>query len=93
MEPQTQPRGYRISLRPAAEQFLRKLRDAQLGRRIEAAISQLAAQPRPPGAVILSGHEQIWRIRVGQYRILYQIDDANRLIRVAEIGHRREIYR
>ncbi len=60
---------------------------------MEESISQLSFQPRPPGAKILSGGEQIWRIRVGQYRILYQIDDARRLIRVAEIGHRREIYR
>jgi len=93
MEPQTQPPGYRITLRPAAELFLRKLRDANLGRRIDEAITDLGAQPRPPGAKMLSGHEQIWRIRVGHYRILYQIDDSSRLIRIAQIGHRREIYR
>jgi len=80
-------------LRPAATRFLEKLRDAKLGKRLEDALDRLAVQPRPPLAKLLSQKEDIWRIRVGDYRILYQIDDAERWLRIAEIGHRREVYR
>jgi mRNA interferase RelE/StbE len=94
MEAQSRPlTGYRIVLRPTAERFFKKLRDEALGLRLETAITQLSTQPRPPGAKLLSGADRIWRIRIGHYRILYPIDDVERLIRVAEIGHRREIYR
>ena len=56
------------------------------------AISGLADQPRPPGAKKLSGREG-WRIRVGSYRVVYEISDPAHLITVMHIGHRRDVYR
>jgi mRNA interferase RelE/StbE len=62
-------------------------------RRLDPAILALAQNPRPAGCVKLSGEESIWRIRVGDYRIVYQIRDDASLVLVVKVGHRREIYR
>jgi len=60
--------------------------------RIAVAIGGLADEPRPSGVKKLSGRNA-WRIRVGDYRVLYEIHDDRLLILVVDIGHRREIYR
>ncbi len=60
--------------------------------RIEVAIDALSTEPRPRGAVKLAGRDD-FRIRVGEYRIVYAVDDAERLVLVARIAHRREVYR
>ena len=60
--------------------------------RISDAIRRLAEEPRPHGVKKLSGRDA-WRIRVGDYRILYEIHDERLLILVIDVGHRREIYR
>ena len=60
--------------------------------RIEEAIDDLARQPRPPGAKKLAGIDG-YRIRQGNYRILFTIDDKRREVRIYRIGHRREVYR
>jgi mRNA interferase RelE/StbE len=60
--------------------------------RVRDAIRALAEGPRPPGSKKLAGRAG-WRIRVGPYRIIYEIDDAGRLITVMHIGHRRDVYR
>ena len=60
--------------------------------RISAAIRRLAGEPRPHGVKKLSGRDA-WRIRVGDFRVLYEIHDDRLLILVVDIGHRREIYR
>ena len=64
-----------------------------VARRTTLAMDGLATQPRPPGARKLQGSRDQWRIRVGDYRILYEINDRAREVRVFAIGHRREIYR
>ena len=62
--------------------------------RIDAAIAGLAGTQRPTGAKMLQGKlKPGWRLRVGDYRILYRIDDTAGDVRVFEIGHRREVYR
>lgn len=66
--------------------------DKAARRRILAAIEALAGNPRPAGCKKLAGQES-WRIRVGDYRIVYEIHDRVLLILVVDIGHRREIYR
>jgi len=53
----------------------------------------LGENPRPPGCVKLAGPDALYRIRIGDYRIVYQIRDAELLVVVVAIGHRREIYR
>jgi mRNA interferase RelE/StbE len=60
--------------------------------RIRAAIDSLATEPRPIGAVKLAGRDD-FRIRVGDYRVVYAINDRDRLVLVARIAHRREVYR
>jgi mRNA interferase RelE/StbE len=60
--------------------------------RVQKAIDDLAIEPRPPGAAKLAGRED-YRVRVGDYRIVYAVDDEQRLVLVARIAHRREVYR
>ncbi len=52
----------------------------------------LETDPRPPGASKLAGHENRWRVRAGDYRVLYEIQDDVLLVLVVRIGHRRDVY-
>jgi len=61
-------------------------------RRIVARIQKLSADPRPPGVEKLSGAEQ-YRIRQGDYRVLYEIDDGRKMVTIVRIAHRRDVYR
>ncbi|HEY5877572.1 MAG TPA: type II toxin-antitoxin system RelE/ParE family toxin [Nakamurella sp.] len=83
---------YRIGFTPAAVRQLRKL-DPQTRRRLQAAVELLAMQPRPPGAKKLVGGDGEWRVRTGDYRIVYQVRDDVLLVLVIAIGHRSSIYR
>lgn len=60
---------------------------------IEKRILALGEDPRPPGCKKLKGNDRTWRIRSGNYRVLYQIDDSAKIVTVIGIGHRKEIYR
>jgi mRNA interferase RelE/StbE len=82
---------YRATLSPMAARQLRKL-DAPARRRIQAALELLAEQPRPPSATRLVGGAGEWRVRTGDYRIVYEIEDDHLLILVLRLGHRREVY-
>lgn len=83
---------YRVLLERAAEKDLRKL-SPDIHDRIITAIRGLAANPRPPGCRKLVGSKNDWRIRVGDYRVLYEIADAIRVVRVNRVRHRRDVYR
>lgn len=83
---------YRIELAPAAARDLRKL-DPQARRRIQAVIELLADTPRPPAAKKLVDAAGTWRVRTGDYRVLYDIHDDRLLVLVLQARHRREIYR
>ena len=82
---------YRVEVRPAALRVLRNL-DKQIRPRIEGAIALLAEDPRPPASRPLRGREA-YRVRVGDYRIIYTIQDDMLLVVVVTLGHRREVYR
>ncbi|MFO8013779.1 MAG: type II toxin-antitoxin system RelE/ParE family toxin [Phycisphaerae bacterium] len=84
--------AYRVELKPSAARALKRVprRDR---RRIARRIDALAQNPRPKAARKLSGAEAIYRVRAGDYRILYQIQDDVLLVLVVRIGHRREVYR
>lgn len=82
---------YRIEYMPAAVRALRKL-PAEAGRRVVAKIEALAGNPRPAGAVKLAGHEA-YRVRVGDYRVIYGIADERLVVLIVEVGHRRDVYR
>lgn len=60
--------------------------------RVRDSINALAQEPRPPGCLKLTGREG-WRIRVGQYRVIYEVDDTQRIVTVFHVGHRRDVYR
>ena len=83
---------YSVQIAPAAVRQLRKL-DPPARRRIQAAIELLAAEPRPAGAIKLVGGEGEWRVRTGDYRVVYEIHDDALVILVLAVGHRRDIYR
>lgn len=83
---------YRITLAPPAARQLRKL-DPQARRRIQAALELLAVEPRPPAATQLVGGSGEWRVRTGDYRIVYEVADDHLLVLVLRVGHRREVYR
>lgn len=81
---------YRIELRPAAVKALRKI-EPRDQKRIQGVIRLLADDPRPPAARALQGRPGL-RVRVGDYRIIYTIDDGVLLIVVVTVGHRRDVY-
>ena len=83
--------SYRLELETRA---LKELKSLPRERRelISSVLDDLERDPRPPGAKKLSGVDG-WRVRKGDYRVLYTVDDASRAVRVYRIGHRREVYR
>jgi mRNA interferase RelE/StbE len=83
---------YRVTISSSAERELANL-DPPIARRVVAAIARLATNPRPSGCVKLTGSQSDWRIRVGDWRILYTINDAALRVDVAAIRHRSDAYR
>jgi len=83
--------SYSLVIKKSAERELRALPKTDLGR-ITERIRGLAHNPRPPGNEKLSWQDR-YRIRRGDYRIVYGVDDERRTIEVVKIGHRREVYR
>ncbi len=82
--------AYRIELRPAAVRALRGIHP-QDRKRIQGVIALLGEDPRPPGARPLQGRPG-YRVRVGDYRILYTVQDDVLLVAVVTLGHRRDVY-
>lgn len=82
---------YRIEVAPAVVRQLRKL-DPAARRRIQGAIELLAEHPRPQGARKLVGDDDEWRVRTGDYRIVYEVHDDVLRVLVVAVGHRRDIY-
>lgn len=81
---------YRVTLSPAAARQLRRF-DPPVRRRLQAAIELLATEPRPAAATQLVGGQGEWRVRTGDYRVVYEIRERELL--VLRLGHRREVYR
>lgn len=81
---------YEIQVLPAAVRELRKL-PPEAKRRVQAVIELLADEPRPPASKKLTGRAE-WRVRTGDYRVLYRIEDAVLTVVVVRAGHRRDIY-
>lgn len=80
----------RIARRAAKSLAALQRRDQQ---RIRAAIELLAEDPRPPACMAMTGEDSVYRVRVGNYRIVYEVIDDMLVIHVVRIGHRREVYR
>jgi mRNA interferase RelE/StbE len=84
--------AYRIEIKPQPEKALERIPNPHR-RRISKAIDGLAHNPRPPGCAKLWGAEHEYRIRVGDYRIVYQIEDRILIVYVVRIAHRKDVYR
>jgi mRNA interferase RelE/StbE len=83
---------HRIEFTPAARRQFRKLAP-EIRRALAPLIDGLATEPRPKGAIRLSGFQHAYRLRCGDYRIVYELHDDRLLVLVIRIGHRREVYR
>ena len=83
---------YRVEYAPAAHKQIRKL-DPVAQDRVIRTIALLASNPRPPKATQLVGGRGEWRVRTGEYRIVYEVHDDVLVVLVVRVGHRREVYR
>ncbi len=84
--------AYSLTLSRSAEKELTVL-DSNLLKRISLKLEQLTITPRPSGCVKLQGKEDLWRIRIGNYRVIYSVDDAKRVVDISLVRHRKDVYR
>jgi mRNA interferase RelE/StbE len=84
---------YQIVVKPAARKELSKL-SPYIVQQIANKIEKLASDPRPEGSKkLVNSKEKLWRVRIGDHRILYSIDDVVKIVDIYHVGHRRDIYR
>lgn len=83
---------YSVEIAPAAKRQIKKL-SKNIQQLIVERLEQLAEIPRPPGVLKMEGEESLYRIRVGDYRIIYEIQDRVLLIVIVKVGHRSSVYR
>ena len=82
---------YAIDIKPSARRELENLSDNLIARLVPK-IDALAANPRPSGCRKLRGYKDLWRIRVGDYRIVYLVDDDRKMVSVTRVAHRRDVH-
>ena len=83
---------YRLKIKDQALKALQKISEPDQGR-IRRRIDALADDPRAPGTKKLQGADDLYRLRVGDYRVIYQIQDDVLLVLVVRVGHRKDVYR
>jgi mRNA interferase RelE/StbE len=84
--------GYTITFSRSARKELQRLPN-EIAERVLEKIETLTLNARPEGCKKISGAEDLWRLRVSDYRVVYKIDDKSRMVDIAVIRHRREVYR
>ena len=85
--------NYTVHIKQSALRSLQRLAKPDRAR-VDQVLVKLGVNERPAGAIPLSGTgEGLWRVRAGDWRVVYQIDDANQIVLVVLIAHRREVYR
>ena len=85
--------AYKIRIKRSAAKEIEAIAQKRDRQRVVKKIESLSDDPRPPGSEKLAGKSDLYRVRVGTYRILYAIEDAIRVVQVVKVGHRREVYR
>ena len=83
---------YRVLIKPSAVKEIKAIPRKKDRQQITQKIKKLSSNPRPPGCQKLTGDDR-YRIRQGQYRIIYSIEDKDLIVYVVKIGHRKDIYR
>jgi mRNA interferase RelE/StbE len=83
--------SYAVELKPSARKELESLPDTALARVVRR-LESLGHDPRPAGCRKLKGYKDQWRVRIGDWRVIYIIDDTARVVSVTRIAHRREVY-
>jgi len=84
--------AFEVRLKPSARRGFSKL-PREVQRRLASRLDSLSVDPRPSGCENLAGEKRLYRVRVGDFRIVYQINDRARLVLIAAIGHRSDVYR
>ena len=84
---------YRLLIKPSAAKEIEAVGTKRDRQRIVGRIQSLATDPKPPGSERLAGQAALFRVRQGDYRVIYVVDHAHRTIEVIKVGHRREVYR
>jgi mRNA interferase RelE/StbE len=84
--------GYAITFARSARKELERLGEP-IGTRVLRRIERLGSNPRPTGCRKLEGAEDLWRIRIGDYRVIYSVDDSGRVVDITAIRHRSDVYR
>jgi mRNA interferase RelE/StbE len=84
--------AYSVLFTSAAERSMERL-DKSIARRIKPKVLALAENPRPSGCIKLQGNQDLYRIRVGDWRIVYRINDQRRSVEITIVANRREVYR
>jgi mRNA interferase RelE/StbE len=83
--------NYSLEVKPSAQKELDALDDVAFTR-IDRKILALADNPRPAGCKKLKGYKDYWRIRAGDWRVIYSIDDSAKRVHITRVAHRREVY-
>jgi mRNA interferase RelE/StbE len=84
---------YSVSIKRSAARELEAVAQKGDRQRLVSRIAALAGDPRPPGCEKLAGYSDRYRLRQGDYRVAYSVDDAQRVVLIVKVGHRREVYR
>lgn len=83
--------SYQVFIKPAAQRQLKKL-TLTVQKDLIALIESLAKNPKPSGCKKLKGRQNQYRVRSGDYRVIYSVEDMALIVRVIKIGHRRDVY-
>jgi len=85
--------SYRVLIKPSAAKEIEAVGQKEDRQRIVMRIQSLARDPRPFGSEKLSGREDLYRLRVGRYRVVYSVGDAELVVVIVRVGHRKDVYR
>ena len=84
---------YSLSIKPSAAKEIQSISDKATLMRLIEKVKSLGTQPRPLGSEKLAGRPNLYRVRKGNYRVIYSVDDESRVVDVVKVGHRRDVYR
>lgn len=85
--------SYKVFIKPSAAKEIEAVGQREDRQRIVTRIRSLAREPRPFGSERLSGKGDLYRIRVGKYRVVYSVGDAELVVLIVQVGHRKDVYR